>query len=135
MFDPKTRILIADDMMTMRKIVMKNLKDLGFTDVQDAADGNLAWELFEKANPPIQLIISDWNMPNCSGLDFLRKLRASQLPNAKLPFMMLTAEAEKHQVIEALKAGVTNYCVKPFTPEIFKQKLEETFKKVTGGAK
>lgn len=131
MFDPKTRIVIADDMMTMRKIVIKCLKDLGYTDIQDAADGNLAWELVEKANPPIQLIVSDWNMPNCSGLDFLKKVRANPA-TAKIPFMMLTAEAEKHQVIEALKAGVTNYCIKPFTPDIFKTKLEETYKKVAG---
>lgn len=131
MFDPKTRILIADDMMTMRKIVAKNLKDLGFTDVQEAADGNIAWDLLQKSNPPVQLIVSDWNMPNCTGLDFLRKIRANA-PTAKLPFMMLTAEAEKTQVIEALKAGVTNYCIKPFTPEIFKQKLEETYKKAAG---
>ena len=131
MFDPKTRILIADDMMTMRKIVIKNLKDLGFTDIIDAADGALAWEQLQKASPPIQLIISDWNMPNCTGLDFLKKVRGDAATN-KIPFVMLTAEAEKHQVVEALKAGVTNYCIKPFTPEIFKQKLEETFKKVSG---
>lgn len=130
MFDPKTRVLVVDDMMTMRKIVIKNLKDMGFTDIQDAADGNLAFDALSKSNPPIGLIISDWNMPNCSGLDFLKKLRADP-KFAKTPFIMLTAEAEKHQIIEAIKSGVTNYMVKPFTADILKQKLEETHKKVS----
>lgn len=128
MFDPKTRILIADDMMTMRKIVVKTLKDLGFEDVQDAADGLLAFEKLKASTPNIQLIISDWNMPNCTGLDFLKKVRADAV-YAKVPFIMLTAETEKHQVMEALKAGVSHYCIKPFTPEILKTKLEETHKK------
>lgn len=131
MFAPQTRILIADDMMTMRKIVIKCLKELGYTDVQDAADGNIAWDLLQKSSPPIQLVISDWNMPNCSGLEFLRRVRTDPT-KASIPFMMLTAEVEKQQVIEAIKAGVTNYCIKPFTPDIFRQKLEETYKKATG---
>lgn len=130
MFDPKTRILIADDMMTMRKIVVKTLKDLGFEDVQDAADGVIAFDKLKASAPPIQLIISDWNMPNCTGLDFLKKVRADAT-YSKLPFIMLTAETEKHQVMEALKAGVTHYCIKPFTPEILKTKLIEAHKKVS----
>lgn len=130
MFDPKTRILIADDMMTMRKIVVKTLKDLGFEDVQDAADGVIAFDKLKASNPPVQLIISDWNMPNCTGLEFLKKVRADA-QYSKLPFIMLTAETEKHQVMEALKAGVTHYCIKPFTPEILKTKLVEAHKKVS----
>jgi len=131
MFDLKTRILVLDDMMTMRKIVIKNLKDLGYTDIQEAADGNLGWDLLEKSTPPVQLIISDWNMPNCSGLDLVKKVRASAI-YAKTPFIMLTAEAEATQVKEALVSGVTNYMVKPFQAETLKQKLEQTHKKVTG---
>jgi two-component system chemotaxis response regulator CheY len=130
MFAPETKILIADDMMTMRKIVVKTLKDLGYNDVQDAADGNLAWEKLKASNPPVQLIISDWNMPNCTGLDFLKKVRADAA-TSKVPFIMLTAETEKHQVMEALKAGVTHYCIKPFTPEVLKAKLEEAHKKIS----
>lgn len=129
MFDPKTRVLVLDDMMTMRKIVSKNLRELGFSDIQEGADGNIGWDLLSASVPPIQLIVSDWNMPNCTGLEFLKKLRAD--PRfAKVPFVMLTAEAEAHQVKEALMAGVTNYVIKPFTADILKVKLEQTHKKV-----
>lgn len=131
MFDLKSRILVLDDMMTMRKIVIKNLKELGFTDIQEAADGNIGWAALEASQPPVQLIISDWNMPNCSGLDLVRKVRASPV-YAKTPFIMLTAEAEATQVKEALMAGVTNYIIKPFTADILKIKLEQTHKKVSG---
>lgn len=129
MFDPKTRILVLDDMMTMRKIVSKNLRDLGFSDIQEAADGNLGWDVLNASVPHIQLIVSDWNMPNCTGLEFLKKVRADAR-FAKIPFVMLTAEAEAHQVKEALMAGVTNYVIKPFTADILKVKLEQTHKKV-----
>jgi len=131
MFDLKSRILVLDDMMTMRKIVIKNLKELGFTDIQEAADGNLGWAILEATQPPIQLVISDWNMPNCSGLDLVKKVRANAV-YAKVPFIMLTAEAEATQVKEALLAGVTNYIIKPFTADTLKQKLEQTHKKVAG---
>lgn len=131
MFDLKTKFLVIDDMMTMRKIVIKNLKDLGYTDIVEAADGNLGWTALDTANPPIQMVISDWNMPNCSGLDLLRKVRADAR-FTKLPFVMLTAEAEAAQVKEALVAGVTNYIIKPFTAEVLKVKLELTYKKVMG---
>lgn len=133
MFDLKCKVLVVDDMMTMRKIVSKNLKDFGFTDVIEAADGNLAWTALTSSATPVQLIISDWNMPNCSGLEFLKKLRADA-KFAKLPFIMLTAEAEAAQVKEALLAGVSNYIVKPFTAEALKIKLEQTHKKVAGAA-
>jgi two-component system chemotaxis response regulator CheY len=129
MFDLKSRILVVDDMMTMRKIVAKNLKEIGFSDIQDASDGNLAWDILSKSTPPIQLIVSDWNMPNCSGLDLLKKCRADA-NYAKIPFILVTAEAEASQVKEAVLAGVTNYVVKPFTAEILKQKLEAAHKKI-----
>lgn len=131
MFDLKSRVLVLDDMSTMRKIVIKNLKEIGFTDIQEAADGNLGWQVLETSTPPVNLIISDWNMPNCSGLEFVRKVRANAT-YAKTPFIMLTAEAEATQVKEALIAGVTNYILKPFTPDILKLKLEQAHKKVTG---
>lgn len=129
MFDPKTRVLIVDDMMTMRKIVGKACKDIGFTDLTEAADGQKAWEALQGANPDIGLVISDWNMPNCTGIDLLKRVRAdSRYKN--LPFILLTAESEGHQVAEAVKAGVDNYIVKPFTPDLLQKKLEETHKKV-----
>lgn len=129
MFAPNTRILVVDDMMTLRKIVMKNLKELGFTDMQEAADGNIAWTVLSNSVPPVQLIISDWNMPNLSGLELLKKVRADA-KYAKVPFLMLTAEAEAHQVKEAVVAGVTNYITKPFTGETLKLKLEQAHKKL-----
>jgi two-component system chemotaxis response regulator CheY len=132
MFDLKTRVLVVDDMMTMRKLVMKVCKEIGFTDLTEAPDGAKAWEVVNTAQPPMGLIISDWNMPNCTGLDFLKRVRAD--PRfAKLPFLMVTAEAEQHQVVEAVKAGVSNYVIKPFTADILKGKLEAVYKKVSGG--
>lgn len=131
MFDPKTRILVADDMMTMRKLVVKSLKEMGFTDFVEAADGRLAWEALSGANPPIGLIISDWNMPNSTGVDLLRRVRAES-KYKHLPFVLVTAEAEKTQVAEAVQAGVTNYVVKPFTTETLKDKLLAAHKKVSG---
>lgn len=118
-------------MMTMRKIVTKNLKELGFSDIQEAADGNIGWEVLTKSVPPIQLVISDWNMPNFSGLELLKKVRADA-NYGKVPFLLLTAEAEAHQVKEAVMAGVTNYIIKPFTADILKLKLEQAYKKVNG---
>lgn len=126
MFDPKTRVLVVDDMATMRKIVSRVLKDLGFSDIHEAMDGNDAWE---KANiMEFGLIISDWNMPNCSGLDFLKRVRADQ-KLSKTPFLLVTAEAEQHQVAEAIKCGVDQYVVKPFSPDSLKTKLESAYKK------
>jgi two-component system chemotaxis response regulator CheY len=124
MFDPKTKILVVDDMLTMRKIVSKNLKDFGFTDIVEAPDGSQAWKLLEAGNSGVQLVISDWNMPNCSGLELLKKVRGDSRFHT-LPFVMLTAEAEAHQVKEAIAARVTGYIIKPFTGDALKQKLEQ----------
>lgn len=129
MFKNNTRILILDDMSTMRKIVTKALKDLGFVDIQEAVDGNQGWALLEKAVPPIELIISDWNMPNCTGLELLKKVRADQR-YGKIPFILLTAEAEASQILDAVKSGVSNYIVKPFSLNTFKEKLEQTHTKI-----
>lgn len=128
MFDPKTRILVVDDMMTMRKLVMKICKELGFKDFTEAADGNIAWNVLQETNPPIGLIISDWNMPNTTGLELLKKVRADDRFKS-VPFLMVTAESEKHQIMGALQAGVTNYVVKPFTAELLREKLEAAHKK------
>jgi two-component system chemotaxis response regulator CheY len=132
MFDLTTRVLIVDDMMTMRKLVMKSLKEIGFTGFIEAADGRLAWESLTNASPAIGLIISDWNMPNATGIDLLKRVRAES-KYKHIPFLLVTAEAEKTQVAEALQAGVSNYVVKPFTTDILKEKLETAHKKITGG--
>ena len=128
MFDLKTRILIVDDMMTMRKIVAKACKEIGFTDITEAADGQKGWEALQAASPDIGLVISDWNMPNCTGIDLLKRVRADSRYKI-VPFVLLTAESEGHQVAEAAKSGVDNYIIKPFTAEILQKKLEETHKK------
>lgn len=128
MFSPATKILVVDDMMTMRKLVGKVCKELGFTDITEAPDGAKAWELVSSANPPFGLIISDWNMPNSTGLDLLKRIRIDSRVS-KTPFILVTAEAEQHQVMEALKAGVDQYVTKPFDKEVLKAKLEMVQKK------
>ncbi len=128
MFDPSTRVLVVDDMSTMRKIVAKVCRECGFTSIAEAADGKQAWEAVQQAQPPFGLIISDWNMPNCSGLEFLKLVRADE-KHKKTPFLLVTAEAEQTQVIEAVKAGVDQYVVKPFTVNDLKAKLEIVYKK------
>ena len=128
MFPPSTRILILDDMSTMRKIVAKNLRELGYTEIFEAVDGKIGWDLLQKLNPPIQFIISDWNMPNATGLDLLKLVRGDAR-FSKLPFILLTAEAEAHQVSQALVAGVTGYVVKPFTADGLKQAIDKAHKK------
>ena len=129
MFALSSKILVVDDMMTIRKMVVKNLTDLGFKNILECSDGHRAWEALTKAGSDIQLIISDWNMPGCTGLDLLKKVRTSDR-FSELPFLILTAEAEKGQILEAVKAGVSNYMIKPLSARIFKQKLEETYEKL-----
>lgn len=128
MFSPQTKVLVVDDMMTMRKLVSKVCKELGFTDITEASDGAKAWELVSSAQPPFGLIISDWNMPNSTGIDLLKRIRVDSRVS-KTPFILVTAEAEQHQVMEALKAGVDQYVTKPFDKDILKAKLEMVQKK------
>lgn len=128
MFDLKTKVLVVDDMLTMRKIVSKVLKEIGFSDITEACDGKDALEKAKSAEPPFGLIISDWNMPNMTGLEFLKQIRADQ-KLGKTPFLLVTAEAEMHQVAEAVKSGVDQYVVKPFSQDNLKSKLEMAYKK------
>ena len=125
MFSTDLKVLIVDDMLTMRKIVTKSCRDLGFKNFVEAADGALAWKTLNE-NPDVGLIISDWNMPNMSGLDFLKRVRADS-KFAPLPFVLLTAESELEQVKTAVAAGVDNYIVKPFTPSVLQQKLDQVY--------
>ncbi len=128
MYNLSTKVLVVDDMMTMRKIVTKTLKEIGFTDIVEAADGAAGWETFSASGANIGLIISDWNMPNCTGLDLLKRVRAdSRFKN--VPFFLVTAESEASQVTEALTSGVSGYIIKPFNVDILKAKLEEAAKK------
>ncbi len=126
MFDLKTKVLVVDDMLTMRKTVIKMMKEWGYTDIHEAKDGEEAWTKTQEGG--FGLIISDWNMPNLSGLEFLKKVR-SDATFAKLPFVLVTAEAEPQFVAEAIRVGVDQYVVKPFTKESLRMKLESAYKK------
>jgi two-component system chemotaxis response regulator CheY len=128
MFAPSTKVLIIDDMSTMRKIVKKICIEIGFSDFIEAADGNLAWTAITTAINPVGLIISDWNMPNCTGLELLKKIRSDEKYKST-PFILVTAEAEKDQVMDALKSGVDQYVVKPFTRDDLVKKLEMVHRK------
>ena len=123
--DTSIKILIVDDFATMRRILKNILKQLGFKNLVEADDGTTAWELLESQE--IDLIISDWNMPKMTGLELLKKVRAST-QYQKAPFLMVTAEAQKQNVIEAVQAGVSNYVVKPFTAEAISDKLTKILK-------
>ena len=123
---PGMKVLVVDDFPTMRRIVKTLLKQNGFTNFIEAEDGEEAYETLKK-NPDIEFIVSDWNMPKMTGIEFLKTVRAD--PKFKhLPFLMVTAEAEKENIIEAVKSGVSNYVVKPFTGATLAEKLSEIFK-------
>jgi two-component system, chemotaxis family, chemotaxis protein CheY len=115
-----TRVLVADDSGTMRKIITRNLQALGVTAVTEAVDGADAVAQF--APGKFDLVLTDWNMPNKTGPEVVREIRAQ---DAKVPIIMITTEAEKSRVIEAISAGVSDYLVKPFTSETLRQKLEK----------
>jgi len=116
------KILVVDDSSTMRRIIVNTLARLGYKDVVQGADGVEAWEAMQ-ANPDIGIVITDWNMPNMNGLELVKKIRAEE-KYADIPIIMVTTEGGKGEVITALKAGVNNYIVKPFTPQVLKEKLQ-----------
>lgn len=122
--DTSMKVLVVDDFATMRRIVKGVLKQLGFTDIIEAEDGSLALDELKKEK--IGLIVSDWNMPNMTGLDLLKAVRGDDSLKS-IPFIMVTAEGQKENVVEAVKSGVSNYIVKPFTPETFNEKLQKVF--------
>lgn len=124
MLDLKMKILVVDDFSTMRRILKNILKQIGFTSIEEAEDGNCA--LAKMRQDKYDLVISDWNMPNMTGLDLLKAIRADSALNG-VPVLMVTAEAKKENVVEAIKAGVNNYIVKPFTAEVLREKIEKIF--------
>jgi len=123
-YNPDMRVLVVDDFSTMRRIIKNILRQLGFTNVVEADDGTTAWDVLNKDK--IEFIISDWNMPQMTGIELLRKVRASE-EFADLPFLMVTAEAQQENIIEAVQAKVSNYIVKPFTADVMKQKIDKIF--------
>lgn len=129
-FDPKQKILVVDDMNTMRKVIKNMLVKLGCDNIHEANDGIPAWELLQQAHDqgePFQFILSDWNMPGMTGLDLLKKVRADERFK-KTPFLMVTAEGEQGNVVTAVQAGVSNFIVKPFNNKTLLDKIEKIFK-------
>jgi two-component system chemotaxis response regulator CheY len=123
--DPNIKILVVDDMSTMRRIVKNIMKQLGFANVEEAENGEEA--LIKLRAESFGFIISDWNMPVMTGIELLRAVRADDKLKA-IPLLMVTAEAQKENLIEAIQAGVSNYIVKPFTAEVLQEKMNKIFK-------
>ena len=124
--DLNIRVLVVDDFATMRRIIKGVLKQLGFSNIVEAEDGDVALEELKKDE--YGLILADWNMPNMSGLELLKAVRSDKNLQG-IPFIMVTAEGQKDNILEAVKAGVSNYVIKPFTPETINEKLKKVFKK------
>ncbi|MDR3417537.1 MAG: chemotaxis response regulator CheY [Nevskia sp.] len=129
--DKNIRILVVDDFSTMRRIVKNLLHDLGYANTTEADDGKTAWATLQ--TQPFDLIITDWNMPGMTGLDLLKNIRGDAR-FASLKVLMVTAEAQREQIIEAAKAGVNGYIIKPFTAVTLKEKLDKMAQRTVGAA-
>lgn len=116
------KLLVVDDSSTMRRIIKNTLQRLGYEDIFEAENGVEAWDILDK-NSDMGVLITDWNMPEMNGLELVKKTRADSR-FADIPIIMITTEGGKVEVITAIKAGVNNYIVKPFTPQVLKEKLE-----------
>ena len=124
MSDKNMKILIVDDFSTMRRIIRNILKQLEFINVEEAEDGSVALEKLKDAD--YDLLITDWNMPNMTGLELLKEIRANEkLKNLKV--LLVTAEAEKENIIQAAQAGANEYVVKPFTADVLGKKINKIF--------
>lgn len=129
--DKNSRILIVDDFSTMRRIVKNLLHDLGYANTSEADDGRTAWAALQAGS--FDLVVTDWNMPGMTGLELLKSIR-SDARLAPLKVLMVTAEAQREQIIEAAKAGVNGYIIKPFTAATLKEKLEKMAQRSAGAA-
>jgi len=125
--DKNIKILVVDDFPTMRRIVRNLLKELGFANVDEAEDGAIGLEKVRGGK--YSFVVSDWNMPNMDGLEMLRAIRADPVL-AKLPVLMVTAEAKKENIIAAAQAGASGYVVKPFTAVTLEEKINKIFEKL-----
>lgn len=121
------KIMLVDDSKTMRNIQKSVLAQLGYTQIEEACDGQDALSKVAAYQPDLMLV--DWNMPNMDGLSFVKAYRQT---NKATPIIMVTTESEKARVIEAIKAGVNNYVIKPFTPDLLSQRIGETLAKKAG---
>jgi len=113
-------VLVADDSSTMRKIIIRSLQAVGVPDATEAKDGQEAISLFQQGG--IDLVLTDWNMPGKNGLDVVKEIRAQ---NTDVPIIMVTTEAEKRRVVEAIEAGVSDYLIKPFEADTLREKLNK----------
>lgn len=131
MFSPQTRVLIVDDMSMFRAMVKQALIALEYKDFVEASDGEAAWAAIQKAHQekkPFGLIISDWTMPKMKGIELLKKVRAEAW-GKRFPFILLTGEAEKDNIVEAIQSGVSQYMIKPFTVTDLKTKMKQAYDK------
>jgi len=125
--DRNMKILVVDDFSTMRRIIKNLLKELGFTNIEEADDGQTALPLLKQGN--FDFLVTDWNMPGMTGIDLLRAVRAD--PGlASLPVLMVTAEAKREQIVLAAQEGVNGYIVKPFNGATLKEKIDKIFERV-----
>ncbi len=129
--DKNMKILIVDDFATMRGIIKNLLRDLGFTNVAEADDGHTALPILRAGS--FDFLITDWNMPIMTGLDLLKAVRGDA-KLAKLPVLLVTAEAKRDQIVEAAQAGVNGYVVKPFTANTLKEKIDKIFERIGASA-
>jgi two-component system chemotaxis response regulator CheY len=134
MLPSSAKILVVDDMATMRKYVRQCLSSLGLENVTEADDGDTAWQAVQdalSAGSPFDFIITDWNMPKMQGIEFLRLMRSHE-KTLSLPVLMLTGEGSQHQIIEAIQAGVSAYLVKPFTAESLSDRVQIAVRTAAG---
>lgn len=134
MLTKASKILVVDDFEVVRMMLKTCLEELGYQAVEMAEDGRVAFEMLEKAEQQgaaYSLIFSDWNMPNVTGLELLQKCKASPTLK-KIPFVMVTAESEQAQVVQALRSGAIEYIVKPFSPDSLQKKLDKLSKRLGG---
>jgi two-component system chemotaxis response regulator CheY len=125
--DKNMKVLVVDDFSTMRRIVKNLLRDLGFTNIQEADDGSTALPMLQNGN--FDFVVTDWNMPGMQGIDLLKAIRADS-SLAHIPVLLITAEAKKEQIIMAAQAGVNGYIVKPFTAGTLKTKIDKIFERL-----
>ena len=123
------KTLVVDDFATMRKIVKNVLRQINITNVAEAENGKMALDILKKDPADFELVVSDWIMPEMTGIDFLKACKDDEAIR-KIPFVMVTAEAQKDSVLEAIKAGVDNYIVKPFTPDKLQEAIQKARAKV-----
>ncbi|MEW6989388.1 chemotaxis response regulator CheY [Colwelliaceae bacterium 6441] len=125
--DKNMKVLVVDDFSTMRRIVKNLLRDLGFTNIQEADDGSTALPMLKEGE--FDFVVTDWNMPGMQGIDLLKAIRADA-SLSHIPVLMVTAEAKKEQIVMAAQAGVNGYIVKPFTAATLKTKLDKIFERL-----